>query len=79
MSNPAGRKPVKAPKARKFIVAAGGVAAVAEALRVSRPAVRQWTFIPAERVLALEPLTGKYDRYDMRPDVYGKRPRDKVA
>ena len=51
------------------IQAAGGVGALARALGISQPAVSTWQKIPAERVLAVEALTG-LKRSVLRPDLY---------
>jgi TorA maturation chaperone TorD len=48
---------------------AGGVGALARALGISQPAVSTWRKIPAERVLAVEALTGIH-RSALRPDLY---------
>lgn len=61
------------------IQAAGGIGALARALGISQPAVSNWRRIPAERVLAVEALTGVH-RSVLRPDLYpmseGARPSD---
>lgn len=51
------------------IRAAGGVGALARALGISQPSVSNWHRIPAERVLAVESLTG-VPRSTLRPDLY---------
>jgi TorA maturation chaperone TorD len=51
------------------IRAAGGIGALARALGVSQPAVSTWSKVPAERVLAVETLTG-VSRSILRPDLY---------
>ena len=51
------------------IRAAGGVGALARALGISQPAVSNWQKVPAERVLAVESLTGVH-RSALRPDLY---------
>jgi TorA maturation chaperone TorD len=51
------------------IRAAGGIGALARALGISQPAVSNWQKIPAERVLAVEALTG-VRRSVLRPDLY---------
>jgi TorA maturation chaperone TorD/DNA-binding transcriptional regulator YdaS (Cro superfamily) len=51
------------------IQAAGGIGALARALGISQPAVSNWHRIPAERVLAVEALTG-VARSLLRPDLY---------
>jgi TorA maturation chaperone TorD len=51
------------------IAAAGGVGALARALGISQPAVSSWQRVPAERVIAVESLTG-VPRNELRPDLY---------
>ena len=51
------------------IRAAGGIGALARGLGISQPAVSNWHKIPAERVLAVEALTG-VSRSLLRPDLY---------
>ena len=51
------------------IEAAGGIGALARALGISQPAVSNWQKIPAERVLAVEAITG-VSRSLLRPDLY---------
>jgi TorA maturation chaperone TorD len=48
---------------------AGGVAALARGLGISQPSVSAWRNIPADRVLAIETLTG-IERDRLRPDLY---------
>lgn len=51
------------------IQAAGGVGTLARGLGISQPAVSAWSRVPAERVLAVEALTG-VARAQLRPDLY---------
>lgn len=51
------------------IRAAGGVGTLARRLGISQPAVSAWQRIPAERVIAVEILTG-VGRATLRPDLY---------
>jgi TorA maturation chaperone TorD len=51
------------------IRAAGGIGALARGLGISQPAVSHWQKIPAERVIAVEALTG-VPRSVLRPDLY---------
>jgi TorA maturation chaperone TorD len=51
------------------IRAAGGIGALARGLGISQPAVSNWQRVPAERVLAVESLTG-ISRSVLRPDLY---------
>ena len=53
----------------RAIEKAGGASAVARAFGISPQAVGQWKRIPAERVLALEALSG-ISRHLLRPDIY---------
>jgi|HubBroStandDraft_6_1064221.scaffolds.fasta_scaffold73738_4 TorA maturation chaperone TorD len=55
------------------IRAAGGVGALARKLGIAQPSVSNWTRVPAERVVAVEAVTG-IDRALLRPDLYGERP-----
>lgn len=55
------------------IRAAGGVGALSRKLGIAQPSVSNWTRIPAERVVAVEAVTG-IDRALLRPDLYGQRP-----
>jgi TorA maturation chaperone TorD len=54
----------------RAIEAAGGVASLARAIGIARPAVSAWSRIPAERVLAVEALT-RVHRFILRPDLNG--------
>jgi DNA-binding transcriptional regulator YdaS (Cro superfamily) len=54
---------------RAAVDAAGGNAALAALLGISRPAVAQWEVCPALRVLQVEALTG-ISRHQLRPDLY---------
>lgn len=47
----------------------GGVAALARGLGISQPSVSAWKRIPADRVVAVEALTG-IGRANLRPDLY---------
>lgn len=53
----------------RAIEAAGGIAALARALGISQPSVSNWARIPAQRVLAVESMTG-IGREVLRPDLY---------
>lgn len=50
---------------------AGGVTALAKALRITKQAVSQWDEVPPLRVLQVEKITG-LSRHAIRPDIYGK-------
>jgi TorA maturation chaperone TorD len=51
------------------IEAAGGVAGLARKLGIAQPSVSNWTKVPAERVIAIETMTG-VTRNVLRPDLY---------
>ncbi len=48
---------------------AGGGAALASALNLTRQAVYQWRLVPPQHVLDVEKLSG-VSRHDLRPDLY---------
>jgi TorA maturation chaperone TorD len=52
---------------------AGGIGALARALGISQPSVSTWRRVPAERVLAVESLTG-IARDLLRPDLHTAMP-----
>jgi TorA maturation chaperone TorD len=52
------------------IQAAGGIGALARAIGISQPSVSNWTRVPAERVTAVEAVTG-VTRAVLRPDLFG--------
>jgi TorA maturation chaperone TorD len=52
------------------IRAAGSLSELARQLSISQPSVSNWTRVPAERVVAVETVTG-VDRAVLRPDLYG--------
>ncbi len=54
---------------RQAIDAAGGIGALARGLGIKQPSVSSWLKIPADRVLAVETLTG-VRREALRPDLY---------
>jgi TorA maturation chaperone TorD len=53
----------------KAICAAGGVGALARKLGIAQPSVSNWSRVPAERVIAVEAVTG-VPRTELRPDLY---------
>jgi TorA maturation chaperone TorD len=53
----------------KAIRVAGGVGALARGLGISQPSVSNWQRVPADRVIAVEALTG-VPRASLRPDLY---------
>lgn len=55
------------------IKSVGSQKALADALKISPPSLNAWVKrdrVPAERVLAVEALTG-VSRHLLRPDIYG--------
>ena len=58
------------PGLSEAIRAAGGVSELARQIGISQPSVSNWSRIPAERVVAVEAVTG-VDRAILRPDLYG--------
>jgi TorA maturation chaperone TorD len=52
---------------------AGGVGALARKIGISQPSISNWSRVPAERVLAVETVTG-VGRATLRPDLYGEHP-----
>lgn len=48
---------------------AGGVSELARRLGISQPSVSNWTRVPADRVVAVERVTG-VSRSQLRPDLY---------
>ena len=52
------------------IRAGGGIGALARKIGISQPSLSNWSRVPAERVLAVEGITG-IDRAVLRPDLYG--------
>src|SRR5271169_5005752 len=59
------------------IRAVGGVTELARRIGISQPSVSNWTKIPAERVLAVESVSG-IARAALRPDLYGETAIDDV-
>jgi TorA maturation chaperone TorD len=57
------------PGLNEAIRAVGGVSELARQLGISQPSVSNWTRIPAERVTAVESLTG-VNRMVLRPDLF---------
>jgi TorA maturation chaperone TorD len=60
---------------RKAIDAVGGVGALARGLGIRQPSVSSWVRVPADRVLAVETLTG-IRREALRPDLYATNAAD---
>jgi len=48
---------------------AGGVSKLSDALGITGPAISQWDRVPANRVIAVERITG-VPRHELRPDLY---------
>lgn len=62
---------------QEAIRAVGGVTELARRIGISQPSVSNWTRIPAERVLAVEAVSG-VPRATLRPDLYGESSMDEV-
>jgi TorA maturation chaperone TorD len=62
---------------QEAIRAVGGVTELARRIGISQPSVSNWTRVPAERVLAVESVSG-VARVILRPDLYDDRPLDVV-
>jgi TorA maturation chaperone TorD len=81
MSGPANKQKEKATMAdrglQEAINAVGGVTELARRVGISQPSVSNWLKIPAERVLAVETVSG-VDRATLRPDLYGEAVIDDV-
>src|SRR6478609_1833328 len=58
---------------RAAIEAAGGVSQLARRVGISQPSISNWDKVPAERVLAVESVTG-VSRIQLRPDLYAELP-----
>jgi TorA maturation chaperone TorD len=54
---------------REALRAAGGVRALAQKIGISQPSVSNWTRVPADRVRAVEAVTG-VNRAVLRPDLF---------
>src|SRR5215212_10593378 len=59
------------------IQAVGGVSELARRVGISQPSVSNWDKVPAERVLAVESVTG-VPRMRLRPDLYREQPTANV-
>ncbi len=62
---------------QEAIRAVGGVTELARRIGISQPSVSNWARVPAERVLAVEDVSG-VARTILRPDLYAKQPVDDV-
>jgi TorA maturation chaperone TorD len=60
---------------REAIRAAGGVRALAQKIGISQPSVSNWTRVPADRVRAVEAVTGVH-RAVLRPDLFVEETSD---
>lgn len=54
------------------VAKAGGMHALARALGIKFQSIQKWKKIPAERIVAVEAVTG-IPREKLRPDLYAKR------
>lgn len=52
--------------------------ALAETLKIYQSALSQWTQVPADKVIAVETVTG-ISRFKLRPDVFGAAPKKRDA
>ena len=59
------------PITKKAIEKAGGVSALAKALKISAPSVSAWNVVPVNRVSEVEKITN-ISRHKLRPDIFGK-------
>lgn len=55
----------------RAIDAAGGIGQLARKIGIAQPSVSNWNRVPAERVIAVEAVTG-VSRRVLRPDLYGE-------
>ncbi len=62
---------------QEAIRAVGGVTELARRIGISQPSVSNWTKVPAERLLAVESVSG-IARAILRPDLYAERTVDDV-
>jgi DNA-binding transcriptional regulator YdaS (Cro superfamily) len=67
---------IEAGGVRAAVIAAGGYRALARALKLSHVTVYRWHRIPAERVIAVEKITG-LARELLRPDIYPPQDRSR--
>lgn len=69
---------------KRAIEVAGTQTALAEKIGATQGQVWQWSAgrkpIPAHRCIPIEEATeGRVTRYDLRPDVFGKKPESEAA
>lgn len=69
LMTPKTNRPERTENLALAIRAAGGYSALASRLGLTKASVHQWTRVPAERVLAVEAVTG-VPRQQLRPDLY---------
>jgi TorA maturation chaperone TorD len=60
---------MREPGLAEAIRAAGGISELARRIGISQPSISNWSRVPAERVVAVEALTG-VPRKILRPDLY---------
>lgn len=66
------------PGLSQAIRAAGGVGELARLIGIAQPSVSKWGCVPANRILAIEAVTG-VDRAILRPDLYAKPSDDELT
>lgn len=66
---------MREPGLSEAIRVAGGVSELAREIGISQPSVSNWIWVPAERVVSVEAVTG-VDRATLRPDLYGTNVTD---
>jgi DNA-binding transcriptional regulator YdaS (Cro superfamily) len=59
------------PGVREAVIAAGGIRPLARALGILHTTIIRWRFIPIERLLQVEKVTG-VPRERLRPDIFRK-------
>lgn len=60
---------MREPQVQRVIDAAGGIPALAGALKIKVPSIYSWRRVPPARVIDLERITG-IPRHEIRPDLY---------
>ena len=63
---------------RRAIKRMGGLTEVGRVFGVTPQAVYKWEVVPPERVHAMALVSG-ISIYELRPDLHGTKPRDKLA
>lgn len=69
---------MREPGLEAAIRAVGGIGALARALGLAQPSVSEWRRIPADRIAAVESVTG-VPRSELRPDLYAPEGADAGA